>query len=129
MSFLELRQRQIRRHQAANDILGCLLTFEDDLCRALISGSQLVGQLPAARSRAQISAVVGQSAIDQFVAALGLLSQAMNTTAAGHQSLDQTRQDLRIPAMAGGDKDVLPKGAELPYDGSDRPFRASGDLQ
>lgn len=108
MNFVTLRQNQMKRQELAGEVVTQLVTFEEDLGRALASGSRLIGYLPAARSQANISAVVGQDAISHFVASLGLISQAMGAVVDGHHSLDEVRCTLRIPEVAGGDKDVLP---------------------
>jgi len=111
MSFMEQRRSQIARHEVASEIHHHLQTFETDLGRALASGSRLVGLLPDARTRASLSAVVGQDAISHFVASIALISQAMEQAVGGHQRLDETRRDLRIPEIAGGDKIPLPTAA------------------
>lgn len=111
MSFMEMRQSQLRRREAAEEIFANLEAFEQDLGRTLASGSQLIGQLPLARARTNVSAVVGQEAINHFVVALGLISQAMGATVEGHHHLEKTRRDMRLPEMAGGDKDVIPSFA------------------
>ena len=108
MSFMEMRQDQLRRREAASEIFISLDAFEKDLGRTLASGSQLVGQLPLARAKANVSPVIGHEAIDHFVEALGHISQALGAAVEGHHSLEATRRAMRLPAMAGGDKDIIP---------------------
>jgi len=108
MSFMEKRRTQITRHEIAGEIVCQLRAFETDLDRALASGSRLVGLLPDARARANVSGVVGQDAISHFVASIAFISQSMEKAAGGHLRLDATRRDLRIPEIAGGDKIPLP---------------------
>ncbi|PZU44060.1 MAG: hypothetical protein DI568_16405 [Sphingomonas sp.] len=108
MSIAQLRRSHNRRHEVAAEIADHLNTFEGDLARALASGSKLVGFLPGARADAAVSAVVGQDAIHHFVSSLRLISKAMDRAVDGHQSLDQTRQRLRVPIQAGGDKVPIP---------------------
>lgn len=112
MSFIELRRNQIERHRLAEEITGLLNVFEQDLGRALASGSSLLGFLPMARSTANVSATIGQGAIDQFVTSLGLISQAMGCAIEGHYRLDEARRTLRIPPLAGGDKDTIPSAQD-----------------
>ena len=112
MSFMEKRQDQLRRREAAAEILISLDAFEKDLGRTLASGSQLVGQLPLARAKANVSPVVGHDAIDHFIMALGHISQALGATVEGHHSLEATRRAMRLPEMAGGDKDIIPSAAK-----------------
>lgn len=112
MSFMELRHAQIRRREAAVEIFASLDAFEKDLGRTLASGSQLVGQLPLARVTANVSPVIGQEVIDRFVAALGHISQAMAATVEGHNHLEETRRAMRLPELAGGDKDIIPAVAQ-----------------
>lgn len=111
MSFMELRHDQLRRREAAAEIFTSLDAFEKDLGRTLASGSHLVGQLPLARARANVSAVIGHDAIDHFVMALGHISQALGATVEGHHVLDETRRAMRLPELAGGDKDIIPSVA------------------
>lgn len=108
MSFMEKRRTQLERHEIVSEIVVQLKAFETDLGRALSSGSQLVGLLPAARARANVSDVVGQDVISHFIAALGHIDQAMARAVSGHLRLDDIRRDLRIPETAGGDKIPLP---------------------
>jgi hypothetical protein len=108
MSFMEMRQSQLHRRAVAEEIFADLKAFELDLGRALASGSQLVGQLPLARAKTNISAIVGQDVISHFVIALGYISQAMDAAVEGHRHLDQTRRAMRLPEIGGGDKDIIP---------------------
>lgn len=112
MSFMEMRQDQLRRREAAADIFVRLEAFEQDLGRTLASGSCLLGQLPLARVKANVSPVIGHDAIDHFVEALGYISQALGAAVEGHHSLEQTRRAMRLPEMAGGDKDIIPAAAQ-----------------
>ena len=95
MSFMELRHDQLRRREAAAEIYTSLDAFEKDLGRTLASGSHLVGQLPLARARANVSAVIGHDAIDHFVMALGHISQALGAT------VEFMTADHLAPAEAG----------------------------
>ncbi|KTE36644.1 hypothetical protein ATE68_00375 [Sphingopyxis sp. H038] len=108
MSFMEKRQVQMQRHEVAGEIVSRLKTFEMDLGRALSSGSALVGLLPEARSRANVSDIVGVEVISDFVASISLVNQAMGKATSGHLNLDEIRRDLRIPETLGGDKIPLP---------------------
>lgn len=108
MSFMEMRQDQLRRREAAAEIFVSLDAFEKDLGRTLASGSHLVGQLPLARVKANVSPVIGHDAIDHFVMALGHITQALGAAVEGHHSLEETRRAMRLPEMAGGDKDIIP---------------------
>ncbi|MBJ7442238.1 MAG: hypothetical protein JHD35_24910 [Sphingopyxis sp.] len=108
MSFMEMRQDQLRRREAAAEIFVSLDAFEKDLGRTLASGSHLVGQLHLARVKANVSPVIGHDAIDHFVMALGHITQALGAAVEGHHSLEETRRAMRLPEMAGGDKDIIP---------------------
>jgi len=108
MTFTQMRQTQICRRETAAEIFASLDAFEKDLGRTLASGSQLVGQLPLARVRANVSSIIGQDAIDRFVAALGHINQAMGAAVEGHCHLEATRQAMKIPELGGGDKDIIP---------------------
>ncbi|WP_093088123.1 hypothetical protein [Sphingobium sp. AP50] len=123
---MELRQNQLRRREAATEIFTSLETFEKDLGRTLASVSLLIGQLPVARAKANMSVVVGQEVIDRFVAALGHINQAMGAAVEGHNHLEQTRRALRLPEMGGGDKDIIPNVAQAADQVSDDHGRMTG---
>lgn len=108
MSFVEKRNVQMQRHEVAGEILSHLKLFEKDLGRALSSGSALIGLLPEARLRANLSGVVGTEVISDFVASIAFINQAMGKATSGHHSLEDLRRDLRIPETLGGDKIPLP---------------------
>ena len=108
MSFMEKRKVQMQRHEVAGEIVSHLNAFEKDLGRALASGSALIGLLPEARSRADLSGAVGTDVISDFVASIAFIDQAMGRATSGHLSLDNLRRDLKIPEAAGGDKIPLP---------------------
>lgn len=108
MSFVEKRRVQIQRYEVAGEIVSHLKTFETDLGRALSSGSALIGLLPEARSRANLSGAVGVEVIGDFVASIAYINQAMSKATSGHHNLDGLRRDLKIPETLGGDKIPLP---------------------
>lgn len=114
MSFIEKRQIQIQRHEVTGEIVSRLKVFEADLGRALSSGSALIGLLPEARLRANLSGAVGANVISDFVASIAFIDQAMGKASSGHLSLDELRRDLKIPEAAGGDKIPLPSWSEMP---------------
>jgi len=66
------------------------------------------GLLIGARAEATLSPMVGQQAIGHFVSSLGLISEAMEAVVAGHVSLSETGELLRVNIQAGGDKDIMP---------------------
>ena len=108
MSFVAKRRVQMQRHEVAGEILSHLKAFETDLGQALSSGSALIGLLPEARLRANLSGAVGTEVIGDFVASIAFINQAMGKATSGHHSLDDLRRDLKIPETLGGDKIPLP---------------------
>ncbi|WP_326914810.1 hypothetical protein [Sphingopyxis chilensis] len=112
MSFVEKRRVQIQRHEVADEIVSHLQTFEMDLGRALSSGSALIGLLPSARTRANLSGAAGTEVIGDFVASIAFISQAMGKATSGHHNLDDLRRELKIPETLGGDKIPLPSWTE-----------------
>src|SRR3546814_14317325 len=83
-----------------------------DLGRALSSGSALIGLLPSARTRANLSGATGTEVIGDFVASIAFISQAMGKATSGHHNLDDLRRELKIPETLGGDKISLPSWPE-----------------
>src|SRR3546814_16800670 len=72
-----------------------LQTFEMDLGRALSSGSALIGLLPSARTRANLSGATGTEVIGDFVASIAFISQEMGTATSGHHNLADLRRAPR----------------------------------
>jgi len=108
MSFVEKRRVQMQRHEVAGEIVSRLQAFEKDLGQALSSGSALIGLLPEARVRANLSGAVGTEVISEFVASIAFINQAMGKATDGHHSLEDLRRGLKIPETLGGDKIPLP---------------------
>src|SRR3546814_20959867 len=83
-----------------------------DRGRALSSGSALIGLLPSARTRANLSGATGTEVIGDFVASIAFISQAMGKATSGHHNLDDLRRELKIHETLGGDQIPLPSWTE-----------------
>ncbi len=75
--------------------------------RSPAAGS-LLSTMSVARASAGISPIAGQPAFAQIAAALNSLAQSMESTAAGHYTLNRVRKDLRIPVTSFGDTNEIP---------------------
>ncbi|MBU3077283.1 hypothetical protein [Sphingomonas quercus] len=108
MSVTQLRHTRDARFQAAEEIGLSLNAFELALSEAFAKGGELAMTMSVARTAAGLSPIAGQPAFAQIAAALNSLAQAMEQTAAGHYTLNQTRKDLRIPVTSLGDSVAVP---------------------
>ena len=108
MGFAQLRKIVRQRDKAAADIVAGMTDFENDLARALASGARLTAILPMARLEADVSAVVGQDAINDIVGSIGLLAQAMDRTVDGHNRLAELARRFHVPITSVGDKGEIP---------------------
>lgn len=108
MSVTQLRHTRDARHEAAEVIGEKLIAFEMALSEAFARGGELATTMSTARAAAGVSPIAGQSAFSQIAAALNSLAQSMESTAAGHYTLNQTRKDLRIPVTSMGDSTEIP---------------------
>jgi len=108
MSVTQLRHSRDARFQAAEEIGLSLNAFEVALSEAFARGGELATRMSVARASAGVSPIAGQPAFGQIASALASLAQAMEQTAAGHHTLNQTRKDLRIPVTSMGDSVAVP---------------------
>jgi len=92
------------RREAALQVAESLFAAERAIDVALASAAQLTAIMPTARTQANLSAVVGQGAIESAAEAFAALVRARQQIVATHQQLDETKVQigLRTVAIGGG---------------------------
>ncbi len=92
------------RVEAAQHVAEKLFAAEATIDSALAAAAELSAAMPAARTHAGLSAILGQDALESATAALTCLVEARQKIVAAHGALDQVKTDmgLRTHAFGGG---------------------------
>lgn len=100
----------MKRRLAAQFVAQKLKAVETQIDQTLIAAGSLISALPDARERANLSAVVGQDALDLVAQATLILSQARGKFVEAHNALAATSRQIGVPvhAIGVGDKPILP---------------------
>jgi hypothetical protein len=107
-----LKQRRL----AAEQVAESLFAAEAAIDAALACTAKLAGQMPAARQDANLSAIVGQAAIERAIEAMAALSQARGRIVATHHELSLTQNQIGLGAikvLAEGGSGEKPSNAEM----------------
>lgn len=91
------------RITAAKDIAAKLLALETAIDEALICAAAMTIAMPAARSRAKVSATVGHEATLLTGEVLSALLEARTKAVAAHGSLADVRDEIGLAPFASGD--------------------------
>lgn len=92
-----------KRLSAAHAINDKLHAAENAIDAAIVAASELNALLPAARLSANLSAIVGQPALNAVAASLTSLSHARGEIVDAHNALAQARDAIGLAThMAGG---------------------------
>jgi hypothetical protein len=100
-----MKRTQITRAGAAK-----LMAAEAALDTALAQTAELVGLLPTLRMGAGLSAVIGQSAVDDLGETLGHIITARRTLVRAHGGLQTVREQIGCAAVAIGVPDKPGEG-------------------
>ena len=101
------------RREAAEKIAAGLFALEKAIDLALTRSAELNAIMPAARTEANLSAVVGQEAFDGAVDTFAALARARRHIVETHQRLDATKTQVGLRTVAIGDgteKPPMPTG-------------------
>lgn len=102
----------MKRRMAAQFVAEKLKTVEARIDQTLMAAGALIAALPDARERANLSAVVGQEALDLVMQATLILSQARGKFVEAHNALAVTSRQIGVPVHATfGDKPPYPMEA------------------
>lgn len=93
-----------QRRQAAQNVADRLFAVEAAIDAAVTAAAELNAVLPTARTDANLSAIVGQDALDRTAEAFISLVQARRQIIEAHHRLEETRIQigLRTVAIGGG---------------------------
>jgi hypothetical protein len=91
------------RITAAKDVASALFALETAIDEALVCAAALTIALPAARTRARLSATVGHQATILTGEAMSALLEARSNAVAAHGSLADVRDELGLKTFASGD--------------------------
>lgn len=98
---------------AAQDVAARLFALEEAIDEALARAGELASAIPAARTRAKLSAVVGQEAFTETAASLQMLAQARHHAVQAHHHLADTQVRMGLKAYGMGSlTKLLPKAEE-----------------
>jgi len=102
---------------AARDVSDRLLAFERAIDEALARGGELATAMPAARLKANLSAVQGQTAFDAAFAALTSVATARGQLVQSHGHFADLKKQMGLAEFAVGDSEKGPSGALLGAEG------------
>lgn len=105
------------RRKAAEQVAESLFAAEAAIDAALACTAKLAGQMPAVRQDANLSALIGQGAIERAIEAMAALSQARGHICATHKELSVAQGHIGLGAVhitaGGGSGDKPPADAEM----------------
>lgn len=108
------------RREAAEQIAERLFAAEAAIDAALTSAAELNAIIPVARSQANLSAVVGQDAIESAAETFAALVRARQQIVATHYRLDEAKTQIGLRTVAIGG------GMEKPLTGASATFTVVG---
>jgi hypothetical protein len=91
------------RQEVAQKVADRLFAAEAAIDIALTRAAELTAAMPAARTEARLSAIVGQAALDRAAEAFTALVEARRRIVETHESLDQARSQMGLREVAAGD--------------------------
>ena len=91
-----------QRSKAAHDVASRLFEAETAIDTAIRCASELAAILPQARQDANLSAIVGQEALESAIAILPALAEARQRIVATHQRLDTVKGQIGLGPVSFG---------------------------
>lgn len=92
-----------QRIEVARNVTKSLHETEFAIDDALIKAADLVKTTMEARREARLSVAFGHEAVTKIGDSMRMMFEARSIMVEAHNSLAETRDDLRIPAKASGD--------------------------
>ena len=86
----------MQRRLVAQDVAQKLNNVERQIDQTLVAAGALIAALPSARERANLSAIVGQDALDLVAQATVILSQARGKFVDAHNALAETGRQIGV---------------------------------
>jgi hypothetical protein len=104
-----LKQRRL----AADQIADALFEAEAAIDAALAKTANLAGSMPAMRSEAGLSALIGQDALGRAMETLMALAQARSAIVATHRGLSVAQRQAGLGAISYGGEVEKPPEADV----------------
>ncbi len=101
------------RRQAAEQVAALLFETETAIDAAVTKAAELAAKMPVVRQDANLSALIGQSALEKTIATLTALAEARSSIVAAHKELSIAQQDIGLGAVALGGNYKIPDKAQL----------------
>lgn len=102
------------RLEAAKRIADRLLETETAIDLAIARASELTASMPLARQDANLSAIVGQDAMESAAKIVPALAKARQSIVATHRQLDEAKDQIGLRQVAFGSPDGKPEPQSLP---------------
>lgn len=102
----------IKRREAAMKVAQSLWAAEDALDAAFARAAELNGTLVTARCEAELSAIVGQDAIEGAAAALAAMAKARGELVETHRRLSEAKAQIGLRAVAIGEQGKPPEARD-----------------
>lgn len=97
-----------KRREAAHRVAAGLFAVEEAIDLALTRAAELSAILPSARAEANLSAIIGQEAVEGAVGVLTSLAAARRQIVETHKRLDETKTQIGLRTLAIGDGTAKP---------------------
>jgi hypothetical protein len=91
-----------QRRQAAEQVAERLFAAEQAIDAAITCAAELTAIMPSARAGANLSAIVGQDAMESAAETFAALIRARHQIVTTHQQLDETKTQIGLREMAVG---------------------------
>lgn len=102
-----------RRLEIGRQVADQLFAAEAAIDTALAQTAALAGLMPAIRADAQLSALMGQGAIERAIEAISALGQARRSIVETHKQLSITQKQMGLGAVSFGDGAEKPPAASV----------------
>ncbi len=99
------------RRGAMEQVAERLFAAEKAIDEAVAAAAQLSATLPAARAEANLSALVGQEAMESAAESLSALIRARQQMVATHVRLDEAKTQIGLRTVAVGGGMIKPSGS------------------
>lgn len=107
-----LKQRRLAAEKVARDLFAAERAIDNALTRT----ARLAGAVPEQRNKANVSAAIGQGAIERAIEAMTKLGAARKDIIEAHNELSLAKLHVGLGAVAIGDSVPKPPHAEAPAD-------------
>lgn len=100
-----------QRRMAAQQVADSLFESEAAIDAAITAVAKLAGVMPAVRADANLSALIGQGALERAIQAMSELGSARRAIVETHKELSIAQRDIGLGAVAFGTGEEKPPAA------------------